>query len=73
MVNGCLASETLDYFELGKITGQMAAKVLKGEATPAELAVAIVSESQPVYNQAVLEKLNLTLPEDYADATNVAE
>ena len=73
VVNGCLASETLDYFELGKITGQMVAKVLKGEATPADLAVSIVSESQPVYNQAVLEKLNLTLPEDYADATNVAE
>lgn len=73
VVNGCLASESLDYFELGRITGLMAAKVLNGEAAPADLAVEVIADSKPVYNKAVADKLNLTLPEAYAEATNLAE
>ena len=34
---GCLAAMGLDYVELGKQTGEMAAKVLKGEAKASEL------------------------------------
>ena len=34
---GCLASEGLDYVALGRQTGQMAAKVLKGEAKASEM------------------------------------
>ena len=34
---GCVASIGIDYFELGRQTGQMAAKVLKGEATCEEM------------------------------------
>ena len=34
---GCLAAEGLDYIELGKQTGKMAAQVLKGEKKASEL------------------------------------
>ena len=34
--NGCVAAVGIDYVALGKQTGEMAAKVLKGEATAAE-------------------------------------
>ena len=71
--NGCLASESIDYVELGKATGRMAAKVLKGEATPQELAVSVISASTPVYNKTVLDALGLTLPADYSAAANLGE
>ena len=34
---GCVASMGLEYFELGKQTGRMAAKVLKGEAKASDM------------------------------------
>ncbi len=70
--NGCLASESLNYVELGKQTGRMAAKVLKGEAKPEELKVSVIAASTPVYNQSVMEALGLTLPADYASAAEVS-
>ena len=71
--NGCLASEGIDYVALGKETGLMAAKILKGEATADSLPVVTATESKPFYNKEVMEKLGLTLPEEYANATNLAE
>ncbi len=70
--NGCLASESLDYVELGKETGRMAAKVLKGEAKPADMAVSVIAASTPVYNKTVLDALGLTLPADYAAAADLS-
>jgi putative ABC transport system substrate-binding protein len=35
---GCAAAEGLEYYELGKQTGKMAAKVLKGEAEASDMA-----------------------------------
>lgn len=67
---GCVASETLDYIALGKTTGEMAAKILKG-ADVKTMPVSVVTESKPVYSLANLKKFSLTLPSDYSSATNV--
>ena len=69
--NGCLASESIDYVSLGKETGKIAAEILNGKK-PSEIPVALISDTTPVYNQAVLDKLGLTLPADYADAQAVS-
>ena len=69
--NGCLASESIDYVALGKDTGLMAAKILKGEAKPEDMAVQEVKESAPVYNKEVMESLGLSLPQDYSGAEAV--
>jgi putative ABC transport system substrate-binding protein len=69
--NGCLAAESIDYVALGKETGKIAAKILKGEATASETPVYVVTEGKPVYNKAVLEKFGITLPSDYSDAEAV--
>lgn len=45
---GCAASEGLEYFELGKQTGAMAAKVLKGEAKAEEIPYEIIAGQQPL-------------------------
>ena len=63
---GCVASEGLDYIALGKRTGAMAAKVLKGEATCQDLPYEVISESSLYVNYEAMEALGLTLPEDMA-------
>ncbi len=69
--NGCLASQSIDYIELGKETGRMAARVLRGEPA-SEIPVFTVEECSPVYNGETLAALGLTLPEEYADAQDVS-
>ncbi len=70
--NGCLASESIDYVALGKKTGEMAAKILKGEEKASETPVYTVGEGKPVYSKSVLEKLGLLLPSEYKDAQAVS-
>ena len=61
---GCLAAEGLDYIELGKQTGKMAAKVLKGEAKASELPYETIEEAALYINESVAENLGIEIPED---------
>lgn len=60
---GCLAAEGLDYVELGKETGRMAAKVLRGEANASELKFETISESKLYLNTEVAGKLGIAVTE----------
>lgn len=71
--NGCLATQGIDYVALGKETGKMAAKILKGEAKASETPVYVVKNFSPVYNKTVMETLGLTLPSAYSAATAVSK
>lgn len=64
---GCVASMGLEYYELGKQTGRMAAKVLKGEAKADSMNFEVISEPSLYVNFAAADKVNLDLPEGYAD------
>lgn len=61
---GCLAAEGLDYVKLGEQTGQMAAKVLKGEVKASEMNVETITQSGSYVNQKVAENLGIELPAD---------
>jgi len=63
---GCVASMGLEYYELGKQTGRMAAMILKGEAKASEMNFQVISEPSLYVNFAAAEKLGLQLPERYA-------
>ena len=66
---GCVASMGIDYFELGKQTGIMAAKILKGEAAAADTPFITASEAELYVNTAAAEKISMALDEAYiADA-----
>lgn len=60
---GCLAAMGLDYIELGKQTGRMAAKILKGEAQASELNYETVKEASFYANTKAAENLGISLPE----------
>ena len=56
---------SIDYTELGKRTGKMAAQILKGEKQPGEIPVGTMSkeECEYVYSSANLAGSGITLPE----------
>lgn len=62
---GCVASMGLEYFELGKQTGKMAAKVLKGEAKASEMKYEVIAEPSLYVNTAAAEKAGLVLDEEF--------
>ncbi len=62
--NGCLAAEGLDYIELGKQTGKMAAQILKGEAEASEMNYETITEPGFYVNLAVAEQFGITIDEE---------
>ena len=67
VLNGCMASISIDYVALGKVTGEMGVRVLNGESA-GTIAVGQISEGTPVVNTEVMEKFGIALPETYANA-----
>ena len=60
--NGCIASAGLDYVELGRQAGAMAARVLNGEAIET-IPFETIKESKLTVNTAVAQSLGITIPE----------
>lgn len=65
---GCLASIGLDYIDLGKQTGKMAAKVLKGEMKASEMKFEIIEEAAFYGNAKVAENLGIEFPQELTDS-----
>jgi putative ABC transport system substrate-binding protein len=65
---GCLAAMGLDYVDLGKQTGVMAAKVLKGEAKASELNFEVIKDAAFYGNSKVAQTLGITLPKELTDS-----
>lgn len=61
---GCLAAMGLDYIDLGKQTGRMAAAVLKGEKKASEMNYEVIEEAAFYGNTKVAENLGITIPEE---------
>lgn len=64
---GCLATVGLDYYELGKQTGAMAAKILKGDAKASEMPYEVIEEGSFYANAQVAEALKIEIPQDLVD------
>ena len=64
---GCLASMGIDYIALGKQTGEMAAKILKGESKAEEMPYEVCSGASLYVNTAVADKLNFELDQTTVD------
>lgn len=58
---GCVASMGLEYFELGKQTGKMAAKVLKGETKASDMKFEVISQASLYVNTAAADKVGVKL------------
>ena len=58
---GCVASAGIEYVGLGKQTGMMAAKILKGEATAEEMPYETVTDFEIYVNPEAMAELNLNV------------
>lgn len=65
---GCLAAEGIDYIQLGKQTGKIAAQILKGEKKASEIPYEIISEPGFYVNTKAAENLGIEVPSDLADS-----
>ena len=63
---GCgIATLSIDYYELGKTTGAMAAKILTGEANVSEMPIEYYQNPVKKYEASRCEALGITVPSDY--------
>lgn len=63
---GCgVATLSISYYDLGYTTGQMAAKILTGEADIATMPVEYAPEVTQKYNAEMCQQLGITPPEGY--------
>ena len=62
---GCIACMGLDYFELGKQTGRMAAKILSGQTKASDMPYEIIENASLYFNKAAAEKIGYTKTEGF--------
>lgn len=70
---GGLATIGLDQYELGKMTGKMAAEVLKGEIKPETEPIRYLTEGTVFLNEEKATQLNLVIPESVRERTEKKE
>lgn len=63
---GCIAAMGLDYIELGKQTGKMAAKILKGEKKASDMNFEVIENASLYLNTKVIENLGLEVDPSFA-------
>ena len=64
---GCgIATLSIDYYELGRTTGAMAAKILTGESNVSEMPIEYYQNPVKKYDATRCEALGITVPSDYA-------
>lgn len=66
---GAIATLGIDYYQLGRQTGSMAARILKG-SKPAEMPVESSDELKLYINQKSAEQINLKIPEDLLESAD---
>ena len=71
---GCgVVTLSISYYDLGTITGQMAVKILKGEADISEMPVEFAPEVTKEYNADICAQLKIEPPEGYVPIGGEAE
>lgn len=66
LCKGCgIATLSIDYYELGRTTGAMAAKILTGESDISEMPIEYFQNPVKKYDAARCETLGITVPSDY--------
>lgn len=64
--SGATATVAVDYYNLGKIAGNMGADILEGKAKHQDMPIRYQTEFKVVLNELVVKELGLPVPEDIA-------
>ena len=68
---GGLATLGVDYYELGKIAGNMGADILEGKAKPQDMPIRVQTEFKAVINTTAAKALGLNIPKALADKSEL--
>jgi len=68
---GALITVGINYKSLGVQTGKMAAKILKGEAKPADMPIQTAEQYQVTINDSASKLLGITIPDELKKDANV--
>ena len=60
-----VATLSIDYYKIGQAAGEMAVKILKGEADISEMAIGYDDNPVKMYNPEICAELGITPPADY--------
>ncbi|WP_408954409.1 ABC transporter substrate-binding protein [Natroniella sp. ANB-PHB2] len=60
---GALATTGIDYYKLGRQTGEMAIEVIEG-ADPAQMPIEYLEETELIINQEAVENINIDIPQE---------
>ena len=71
--NGGLATYGIDYYELGKQSGHMAADILEGKSKPASMPIQFAKVLKAMFNKTDAAKLGITLSDDLLKDADVVE
>ena len=64
--SGCgVATLSIDYYEIGLATGQMATRILTGESDVSEMPIEYAPTFTKKYNPDICEELGVEIPDDY--------
>lgn len=70
---GACAGAGVDYYWIGQQCAYMAARILRGEATPAEITPMTCEMLIPAVNPAAAERMGVTIPQSVLDKAQVIE
>lgn len=76
VARGAIATIGIDYYSLGYQTGEMAVRILTGEATADSMPVEVQTELAVYLNTGAAERMGVTIPDDLlagADPENITE
>jgi len=69
--NGALITDGVDYYNLGKLAGDMAIKILKGESKPQDMPIQYLQDTKISVNQKTADALGITIPDDLLAGANI--
>ena len=67
-MSGCgIATLSIDYYELGKVTGDMAVKILTGESDVSEMPIEYYKNPVKEYDKDRCEALGIEIPDGFTE------
>ena len=68
LCSGCgIATLSINYSKLGKLTGKMATRILKDGEDISKMAIEYDTEPSKLFNKEICEELNITVPASYTE------
>jgi len=69
--SGCVAATGIDMYAVGTRAAAMAARILKGEATPGDIPPAMAEAEEHAINPSAAERFGVTISQEIIDAADI--